>query len=73
VDETLTINLTDTGDNYPICYTLSSKTTKEPTTGWHLVEIRDLTFKEAVAFRYAILPEVIQALQRIQSHIDSLA
>ena len=49
MDKFISISLTDTGDNYPIYYKVSSQTTKGITAGWHLVELLDETFKMEVS------------------------
>lgn len=69
-NETLKIDLVDTGDNHPISYSVSSRTTQGFTAAWHLVELLDNTFGNKLTFRYAMLDEFINALQKIKSHVE---
>ncbi len=66
----VSIRLCDTGDNCPIHYQVSSETTQGPTVGWHLVELLDSTFKREFTFRYAMLGEMIDALQQVKAHLE---
>jgi hypothetical protein len=64
--KSISINITDTGDNYPIHYKVSSATTKGGTAGWHLVELLDETFDKEFTFRYDMIDDFIEALQEIK-------
>ena len=65
-NKTISIDLIDTEDNFPIRYTVSNKTTKGVSAGWHLVELLDKTFDREFTFRYAMIDEFIRALQEIK-------
>ena len=56
--EIKTFNICDTGDNYPIHFSICSES-----DGFHLIEFRCKTFDEKITFSYRILLEVIKALQ----------
>jgi len=69
--KTLTIQLADEGDNYPIIYTVSSRTTKGETAGWHVVELLDHTFDKEFTFRHDMLDKFIKALTDIKEFLNT--
>ena len=69
LNKTVSIELCDTGDNYPINYRISSRTTKGELSGWHLVEILDITFSQEMKFRYDMIDQFIDALMQIKEVI----
>jgi len=69
--ETLSLNICDTGDNHPISYKISSRTTKGSTAGWHLVEILDETFDIELTFRHDMLDQFIEALTKIKTFLGN--
>ena len=69
--KTLSINICDTGDNYPIHYKVSSRTTKGFTAGWHVVELLDETFDKEFSFRHDMIDKFIQALTEIKEFVNT--
>ena len=69
--KTLSINICDTGDNYPIHYKVSSRTTKGETAGWHVIELLDESFDKEFTFRHDMIDQFIKALNEIKEFVNT--
>jgi len=83
MNKQISIHLVDTGDNHPISYTISNRTTVGFTVGWHLVELKDNTFStkcyncskehpNTFEFRYDMIDKFIEALNEIKRSNQSV-